>query len=411
MSTIKPFRGYLPPAEMAYKVSSPPYDVLSSAEAREMAQNNPDSFLRIIKPEIDFSPGDIPLDDSLHEYGSNNLQTFIRNGKLIQDEKHCFYIYQITMKNHTQTGIVAAVSVEEYNQRLIKKHEFTRPEKENDRARHIAITNANTGPVFLTFRNDGQFRNKISIINNQSPMVSFTADDATIHALWKIDNMDDISLLTEYFDSISALYIADGHHRAASASRVQKIREDANSNHNGNEPYNYFLSVIFPHDEMQILDYNRVVKDLNGLSENQFIDSIQTNFSLTTQPNATKPETRNIFSMFLNDNWFEMKAKDEIISNDLVESLDASILQNHLLNPILGIDDPRTNERIDFVGGIRGLEELERRCNLDAKVAFALHPVSIVDLLAIADSDKVMPPKSTWFEPKLRSGLVVRLLD
>ena len=411
MANIKPFRGYLPPFEIAGEVSSPPYDVMSSDEARDMVHGNPGSFLRVIKPEIDYTPGSEPQGDSLHQHAAENLRDFISSGKLQPDENSCFYIYKITMGAHIQTGIVAATSVAEYNEGLIKKHEFTRPKKENDRSQHIEITNANTGPVLLIFRNDGQFRNKISGITNQSPDIAFTADDETMHALWKIDCMDDISTLIEYFDTISALYIADGHHRAASASRVQKIRQDLNSNHNGYEAYNYFLSVIFPHDEMQILDYNRVVKDLNGLKESEFTDSIQTNFSLTALPNSAKPGFRNIFSMFLNGNWFELKAKEGILSNDPVEGLDASILQNHLLNPILGIDDPRTNERIDFVGGIRGLEELEHRCNLDAKVAFSLYPVSITDLLAVADSGKVMPPKSTWFEPKLRSGLVVRLLD
>ena len=411
MATINPFQGYRPPSDMAGSVSSPPYDVMTSDEARDMVQGNPDSFLRVIKPEIDFTPGNEPKGDSLHEHGAETLQKYISEGKLVQDENPCLYIYQIKMGDHTQTGIMAAVSVEEYNKGLIKKHEFTRPDKENDRTRHIEVTNANTGPVFLTYRNCGQFQNEISEIKNQSPDVSFTSDDETMHTLWKIDSADQIDLLSNYFHSIQALYIADGHHRAASASRVQKIRQDANPHHKGDESYNYFLSVIFPNDEMQILDYNRVVKDLNGLTDDQLLESIKSNFLLTPSPSPLAPDSPHTYSMFLNKKWYRMEAKKYIISDDPVEGLDASILQNLLLAPILDIDDPRTNKRIDFVGGIRGLEELECRCSLDAKVAFALYPVSIDDLLAVADAGKVMPPKSTWFEPKLRSGLVVRLLD
>ncbi len=411
MAVIKPFQGYRAPSDMAGSISSPPYDVMSSDEARNMVKGNPDSFLRVIKPEIDFTSDNEPKGDSLHEHGSENLQRYISDGKLVQDKNPCLYIYQIKMGDHTQTGIMAAVSVEEYNKGLIKKHEFTRPDKENDRTRHIEITNANTGPVFLTFRNDGQFQNKISEINNQSPDISFTSDDKTMHNIWKIDSEDQINVLSNYFHSIPALYIADGHHRAASASRVQKIRQDANSNHKGDESYNYFLSVIFPNDEMQILDYNRVVKDLNGLTDGQLLESISSNFLLTPNPYPLAPDSPHTYSMFFNAKWYRMEAKEHIITDDPVESLDASILQNYLLSPILDIDDPRTNKRIDFVGGIRGLEELERRCSLNAKVAFALHPVSIEDLLAVADAGQVMPPKSTWFEPKLRSGLVVRLLD
>ena len=411
MSIIKPFRGYLPPSEIAGKVSSPPYDVLSSDEAREMAQNNPDSFLRIIKPQIDYMPDSEPCGDFLHQHAAENLRDFIRSGKLEQDHDLCFYLYQIIMGNHTQTGIMAAVSVNEYNKGYIKKHEFTRPDKEDDRSRHIEITNANTGPVFLTFRNDGEFQKQIEAINNQTADIAFQADDQTIHNLWRISIPEDQKSLSSYFQSIPTLYIADGHHRAASASRVQKIRQDSNPLHRGDELYNFFLAVIFPHNEMQILDYNRVVKDLNGLTDDQLLESIKSNFLLTPNPSPLSPTSLHTYSMFLYEKWYRMEAKEHIISDDPVEGLDASILQNHLLSPLLDIDNPRTNKRIDFVGGIRGLDELERRCSLDAKVAFALYPVSIEDLLAVADAYQVMPPKSTWFEPKLRSGLVVRLLD
>ena len=411
MALIKPFRGYRPPENLADKITSPPYDVMTSDEAREMVQNNNDSFLRIIKPEIDYNSGEELLGDDLHNHAKNNLLDYIEKGNLVQDANFCFYLYQITMGNHTQTGIMAAVSIEEYNQGLIKKHEFTRPEKEDDRTRHIDITNANTGPVFLTYRNDGKLKNVTLEILNSHPNISFTADDATFHALWKVENKIQIERLIDYFQAIPTLYIADGHHRAASAGRVQKIREEANPNHSGYESYNYFLSVIFPHDEMQILDYNRVVKDLNGLTEDQFHESLNENFDVVPIPHPPSPISENNYSMHINGKWYQLEAKAHVKSDDPVEGLEASILQNSLLTPILDIDDPRTNKRIDFVGGIRGMNELERRCQTDCAVAFALPPVSIEQLLSVADSGQVMPPKSTWFEPKLRSGMVVRLLD
>jgi len=411
MALIKPFQGYRPPENLAHKITSPPYDVMTSNEAREMVQGNNDSFLRIIKPEIDFNSGEEPLGDDLHNHGKNNLLDYIEKGNLVQDTNFCFYLYQITMGNHTQTGIMAAVSIEEYNRGLIKKHEFTHPEKEDDRTRHIDITNANTGPVFLTYQNDGKLENVILEILNSHPDISFTADDATFHALWKVENKIQIERLIDYFQVIPALYIADGHHRAASAARVQKIREEANPNHSGYESYNYFLSVIFPHDEMQILDYNRVVKDLNGFTEEQFHESINENFDIVPIPHPPSPIPENNYSMHINGKWYQLEAKTHIKSDDSVEGLEAFILQKYLLTPILDIDDPRTNKRIDFVGGIRGMVELERRCEIDCQVAFALPPVSIEQLLSVADSKQVMPPKSTWFEPKLRSGMVVRLLD
>ena len=411
MALIKPFRGYRPPADLAHKITSPPYDVMTSDEARDMVQNNNDSFLRVIKPEIDFSPENEPKGDDLHNHAKHNLLDYIEKGNLIQDTNSCFYLYQITMGNHTQTGIMAAVSIAEYNEGLIKKHEFTQPEKEDDRTRHIEITNANTGPVFLTYRNDGKLKNVTLEILNSHPDISFTADDGIFHTLWKVENKIQVERLINYFQAMPALYIADGHHRAASAARVQKFREDANSHHTGDESYNYFLSVIFPHDEMQILDYNRVVKDLNGLTEEQFHESIKENFNVVPIPHPPLPIPKNNYSMHINGKWYQLEALAHVKSDDPVEGLAASILQKYLLTPILDIDDPRTNKRIDFVGGIRGMEELERRCQTDCTVAFALPPISIEQLLSVADSGQVMPPKSTWFEPKLRSGMVVRLLD
>ena len=411
MAKILPFKGFLPPASLAELVSSPPYDTLSSDEARSRTKNNNKSFLRVIKPEVDFKIGTEPSGSKLHEHAATNLTNYISNGNLIEDKDQCLYIYQISMGAHVQTGIIAAVSVEEYDSGLIKKHEYTRPEKEDDRTMHIQVTKANTGPVFLTFRNDGSFNNQISGVINRDRDISFEADDGTLHSIWRIQDSNTINEISTFFKRVRSLYIADGHHRAASASRVHKEMTKKKSTHNAKESYNYFLATIFPHDEMQIMGYNRVVKDLCGLSEEQFISKLRENFNIQKLSSKRGPKERFSFTMLLENCWYCLTAKKQIIKQDSVLSLDASILQNHILEPILKIKDPRTDKRIEFIGGIRGLEELERRCSSDAKVAFALYPVSIEDLFRVSDDNKVMPPKSTWFEPKLRSGLIVRFLD
>ena len=411
MAKILPFKGFLPPASLADLVSSPPYDTLSSDEARSRTENNNKSFLRVIKPEVDFKIGTEPSGKKLHEHAATNFRKYISNGNLLEDKDQYLYLYQISMGAHVQTGIVAAVSVEEYDSGIIKKHEFTRPEKEDDRTMHIQVTKANTGPVFLTFRNDGSFNNQISGVINRDKDISFEADDGTLHSIWRIKDSSIINKISEYFKRVQSLYIADGHHRAASASRVHKEMTKKKSTHNAKESYNYFLATIFPHDEMQIMGYNRVVKDLCGLSDEQFISKLRKNFDIRKLSNKRSPTERFSFTMLLENCWYCLTAKQQIIKKDSVLSLDASILQNHILQPILKIEDPRTDKRIEFVGGIRGLEELERRCSSDAKVAFALYPVSIEDLFRVSDDNKVMPPKSTWFEPKLRSGLIVRFLD
>tara|TARA_B100000945_G_C20425518_1_gene620326 strand:+ start:3463 stop:4698 length:1236 start_codon:yes stop_codon:yes gene_type:complete len=405
MAILRPFQGILPNNKLAQSVSCPPYDVISSKEAQLMAKDNPNSFLRIIKPEI--NSNEVNSITDIHQYASNLLKDFIKNGILKKDLNNCFYLYQIKMGDHEQTGIIAATSINEYNQNKIKKHEYTRPDKENDRTQHIKITQTNTGPVFLTFKNDGHYSNIIKNVQDYRPYINFEAEDNTEHTIWRINDLEKQNQIIDYFQSISNLYIADGHHRAASAARVQNYFQNKNPKHKGNEPYNFFLSVIFPDNEMKILDYNRIIKDLNGLSEKQLINLIKKNFFIS-RIDKNKPTKINNFSMLLNNNWYNLESKRNILCNDPVDSLDASILQNYLLEPILGIDNPRTNKRIDFIGGIRGLEELERRCNTDAAIAFALYPVSINDLFCVADANKVMPPKSTWFEPKLRSGLVVR---
>ena len=411
MAKILPFKGFLPPASLAELVSSPPYDTLSSDEARSRTKNNNKSFLRVIKPEVDFKIGTEPSGSKLHEHAATNLSNYISNGNLIEDKDQCLYIYQISMGAHVQTGIIAAVSVEEYDSGIIKKHEYTRPEKEDDRTMHIQVTKANTGPVFLTFRNDGSFNNQISGVINRDRDISFEADDGTLHSIWRIQDSNTINEISTYFKRVRSLYIADGHHRAASASRVHKEMTKNKPTHNARESYNYFLATIFPHDEMQIMGYNRVVKDLCGLSDEQFISKLRENFDIQKLSTKRGPKERFSFTMLLGNSWYCLTAKKQIIKEDSVLRLDASILQNHILEPILKIEDPRTDKRIEFVGGIRGLKELERRCSSDAKVAFALYPVSIEDLFRVSDDNKVMPPKSTWFEPKLRSGLIVRFLD
>ena len=411
MAKILPFKGFLPPASLAELVSSPPYDTLSSDEARSRTKNNNKSFLRVIKPEVDFKIGTEPSGSKLHEHAATNLSNYISNGNLVEDKDQCLYIYQISMGAHVQTGIIAAVSVEEYDSGIIKKHEYTRPEKEDDRTIHIQVTKANTGPVFLTFRNDGSFNNQISGVTNRDRDISFEADDGTLHSIWRIQDSNTINEFRTYFKRVRSLYIADGHHRAASASRVHKEMTKNKPVENVKESYNYFLATIFPHNEMQIMGYNRVVKDLCGLSDEQFISKLRENFDIQKLSTKRGPKERFSFTMLLGNSWYCLTAKKQIIKEDSVLRLDASILQNHILKPILKIEDPRTDKRIEFVGGIRGLEELERRCSSDVKVAFALYPVSIEDLFRVSDDNKVMPPKSTWFEPKLRSGLIVRFLD
>ena len=411
MAKIIPFRGFLPPLKLAKEISSEPYDVLSSDEARKIVLKNKKSFLRIIKAEVDFPISKIPKNKTIHNKAAENLNKFIQKGFLIEDDKECLYIYKISKGGHSQTGLIAAVSIKEYDNQKIKKHEFTRPEKEDDRTLHINTTKANTGPVFLVFKNDGNFQNQFSKYSQMPSDIYFEASDGSIHSLIKIQDKTNIDSIKRYFQSIDNLYIADGHHRAASASRVHKNHIKANQNYDCKTAYNYFLATIFPHDEVQILGYNRLVKDLNGLNKERFFIKIKNDFILKKSSKKIIPYRKGVFSMYFDKEWFTLKLRENIIADDPVLGLDASILQNYILKPILGIHDPRIDSRIDFVGGSRGLGELERRCTLDAKVAFALYPVTINDLMRVADEDKVMPPKSTWFEPKLRSGLVVRKFD
>lgn len=411
MAEIRPFRAYRPRPDIVAKVASPPYDVLSSDEARAAAADNPLSFLHVVKAEIDLDPSVDVHCEEVYRKGAENLQKLIAGGSLIRDEAPCFYVYQQRMGGHVQAGVVAGASVDEYQADLVKKHEHTRPDKEADRAQHIEILGANAGPVFLTYRASQAVNSIVESVREGEPQYDFVAEDGVAHTLWVVSGEDTINALAQAFRAVPCLYVADGHHRSAAASRVREIRKAQNPGHTGEEQYNFFLAVIFAHDQMQILDYNRVVKDLNSLTEEAFLEKAAQRFDLAPA-GEPKPAEKGTFAMYLSGKWYHLVAKPgSYPAADPVASLDVAVLQDNLLGPVLGIADPRTDARIDFVGGIRGLVELERRCAHDAAVAFALYPTGVEELMAIADAGKVMPPKSTWFEPKLRSGIVVKMLD
>ncbi|GAB4379696.1 MAG: DUF1015 family protein [Calditrichia bacterium] len=415
MATVKPFRALRPKKEFAAQLAAPPYDVLSSEEAREMAKGNPYSFLHVNKPEIDLPPETDPYDVRVYQKSAENLQKLINDGIMFQEEKPAFYVYRQIMGNHQQVGIAACASVDEYEKNIIKKHELTRPDKEDDRVQHILHLNAQVGPVFLTYIAQQNIDALINEIIKGQPEYDFTSPDNVQHTLWVVKEDSTIRKIIEYFEAIDTLYVADGHHRSAAAQRVREKKRNENPHHTGEEEYNYFLTVIFPHNQMQILDYNRVVKDLYGLAPSEFLAKIREKFKVDTvgEGEAVKPTKKHELAMYLEGKWYRLSPlPGSFDSHDPVKQLDVSILQENLLAPILGIGDPRKDKRIDFVGGIRGLKELEKRVDSGQwQVAFALYPTAIEDLIAIADAGKIMPPKSTWFEPKLRSGLVVHLLD
>lgn len=406
MATVKPFRGYRPAAQ-AERIACPPYDVINSREAREMAKGNPFSFLHVEKPEIDLSEEVDLYDARVYAKGRENLDNFIARGLLVQDSKPCFYIYAQTMNGRTQYGLVAAVSAQEYDDGVIRKHELTRKDKEADRTRHVDTLSATTGPVFLTYPDQPEMDARVQALAQKAPAYQFTTPDGIGHSFWVMDDDKDIAAVTKIFERLPVLYIADGHHRSASAAAVARKRKAANQHHTGQESYNFFLAVIFPSNQLYIMDYNRLVKDLNGLDKAQFLEKVHEKFEVekTGQP---RPGARHQFGMYLDGEWYTLRAKDgSFDAQDPVAALDVSILQNNLLAPVLGIGDPRTDKRINFVGGIRGLGELEKRVNSgEYQVAFSMFPTSIEELMKVADAHLIMPPKSTWFEPKLRSGLV-----
>jgi len=407
MSLIRPFAGLRPVPERAEEVIAPPYDVLNSAEAREQVKGHPWSFLHISKAEIDLPEEIDPYAPEVYEKSAENLRKMLDEGILIRENKDCYYVYRLIMNGHVQLGLVATACVADYDTNRIRKHEFTRPAKEDDRVRQIEALNAQTGPVLLAYKSQPDMDAILAATTGQPPLVDITADDGVQHTFWKIDDDNTIRKITAGFDAMTALYIADGHHRSASASRIAKSRGG-----DGKQNSDYFLSVIYPHNQMNILDYNRVITDLNGLSKQQVLEKIQQAFNVTEENEAVHPAQATEFGMYLDSHWYRLTIHPELIPDDPVRSLDVSLLGNHLIEPILGISDPRTDNRIDFVGGIRGTGELEKRVDSgEMVIAFSFFPTSMDALMAVADAGEVMPPKSTWFEPKLADGLVSHVLD
>lgn len=413
MATVRPFKGIRPDAKYVQEVAALPYDVMNREEAAEMAEGKPNSFLHISRSEIDLPEMENAYDPAVYAKAKNNLDDFIAKGVLVQDDKPTFYIYKEVMDGRAQTGIVATVSVDEYKDGTIKKHEFTRVEKEIDRVNHFDACNANTEPVFLTYRDNKKLDAIIEgYMTSNDPDYDFVAEGDVQHVLWAIRDESVVKSIEEIFGQIPALYIADGHHRTASACKISEKRREENPDWKGDEEFNFFMAVIFPDNELKIYDYNRVLKDLNGLSTKEFFDAaVKAGFEIEEiGTEATYPTKKHEFTMFIDEKWYKLTATDSIIPDDVIGSLDVAVLQDNLLAPVLGIGDPRTDKRIDFVGGIRGLEELEKRVHTDMKLAIAVYPVDIADLLSVADNNKVMPPKSTWFEPKLESGLFIHSL-
>ena len=408
MINISPFKALRPEAQFAKQVASKPYDVLNSKEAKIEAQGNPNSFLHITKSEIDLADDVDSHSQQVYDKAKENLDAFVSRNILFKENKDCYYIYQLIMNGRSQTGLVCASSIDDYENDLIKKHEFTRPEKEQDRINHIKTTGAQTGNVFLAYKNVASLDAVVEHWKKEkNPVYNFTADDEIQHSVWIVNDSTIIKKITEIFKSeVACTYIADGHHRAASAAKVRN-----GSGKNGKTSADYFLTTLFPAAELQIMDYNRVVKDLNGLSEAELLKKLEKKFTVEKVAKAFSPVVLHEFGMYLNHQWYQLTAKPTTFKNDPIGILDVSILQENLLEPLLGIKDQRTDTRIDFVGGIRGLGELEKRVNTgEMAIAFCLHPVSIQQLFNIADSGNVMPPKSTWFEPKLRDGLLTHLI-
>ena len=408
MSRIVPFKALRPQPQYAKQVASRPYDVLNSREARQEAVGNPFSFLHVTKSEIDLPESDDIHSTEVYETAKKNLQAFLQRNVLFREEKRCYYIYKLVMNGRSQTGLVCASSVDDYENDIIKKHEFTRPEKEQDRINHIKTTGAQTGNVFLAYKNVAPIDSIIELWkNNHDPVYDFVGEDGVSHTIWVINDNSIINSISNLFQTeVPFTYIADGHHRAASAAKVRK--ELGNK---AREEADYFLTTLFPASELKILDYNRVVKDLNGFSPEQFISHLQEDFLITSSPVPVQPSELHEFGLFLNDRWYILTAREGTYSEDPIGVLDVTVLSDNVLDKLLGIKDQRTDKRIDFVGGIRGLSELENRVKSgEMAVAFSLYPVSIEQLFAIADSGKVMPPKSTWFEPKLRDGLLTHLI-
>jgi len=412
MARVEPFRALRPVRGLAEKVAAPPYDVLDSEEARVYAQGNPHCFLHITKPEIDL-PAEVDLySDEVYAQARKNLDRFVQEGTLVQDETSCYYLYRQVWGDHVQTGLVAGASAQDYLDDVIRKHELTREDKEQDRMRHIDTLNANTGPVFLAFRHNDRIQALFDRGLAAAPEYQFKTSDGIEHIFWVVSDQELVAEIRQAFQAVDILYVADGHHRSASATRIKVEREKANAHHTGDEEYNFFLSVIFPDNQLKILPYNRVVRDLNGMTPEAFLGKLEEKFEIVRTELQAPPRTGQV-CLYLEKTWYLLTARPGTYdANDPIASLDVAILQSNVLSPMLGIDNPRKDKRIDFVGGIRGTGELVKLVDSGKfALAFSMHPTTMDQLISVADAGKIMPPKSTWFEPKLRSGLAVHLLD
>ena len=414
MAVVKPFKGIRPNRDLVEKVASLPYDVMNREEAKIMANGNDYSFLHVVRAEIDIKDDIDQYDKIVYETARKNLDKMIEDKVLVTENKPYYYIYRQIMFGRVQTGLVGCTSIDDYMNNVIKKHEFTRPAKEVDRINNFDYCDANTAPIFLTYRKNEELNKIINdYIKFNKPIYNFISEDDITHIVWAISENEIIDNINKIFDNIDYLYIADGHHRSASSVKVGLRRRENNPEYRGDEEFNYFLSVIFPDEDLFIMDYNRVIKDLNGYTKEEFIDLISDKFVVEEYTKGSyKPDKKHTYGMYLDGKWYKLTAKDSIANSDnIVERLDVAILQKNLLEPILNIKDPRTDKRIDFIGGIRGLGELERRVDEGMKVAFSMYPTTIDELMEVADTGEVMPPKSTWFEPKLRSGLFIHRLS
>lgn len=411
MAVIRPFQAYRPKKGLEAKIAALPYDVYNREEACEAVKGNPLSFLNIDRAETQFDSSVDTYADEVYQRAHDLLWDRIQKGDFVQEDKPVYYIYELTMNGRVQTGIVACASIDDYQNQVIKKHENTRADKELDRIRHVEACEAQTGPIFLAYRANDTLREIIARAKKEPALYDFTSEDGVTHRVWCICADAEIAAIQHAFEGISQIYIADGHHRCASAVKVGLKKREENPDYTGEEEFNYFLSVLFADEELMIMDYNRVVKDLNGLTPLQFLEDVSKVYHIVSKSAACqKPMRKGQVSLLLDDLWYLLEVKETYQSSDPVDGLDVAVLQNHILSPILGIEDPKTDKRIDFVGGIRGIKELERRTKTDCKVAFAMYPTSIHELFRVADANMLMPPKSTWFEPKLRSGLFIHVI-
>jgi uncharacterized protein (DUF1015 family) len=410
MADVRPFVCVRPETDVVDRVAALPYDVYNREEAAAEVKREPLSFLAIDRAETQFDPSVDMYSQQVYDKAKELFEARVADGTFVTDTDLVYYIYALTMDGRTQTGVVACASIDDYLNNVIKKHENTRADKEVDRINHVDTMGAQTGPIFLAYRANSVITAAVNKTKANPALYDFTSPDGIRHQVWKMADKKLVEDVKEAFGTVGSIYIADGHHRAASAVKVGLKRREQNPGYTGSEEFNYFLSVLFPDEELKILPYNRVIKDLNGMSEEQFIGKIREKFTVEKSQTAVQPERKGTYGMYIGGSWYTLYAKDEILSSDAVDGLDVAILQNNIFEPLLGIEDPKTDKRIDFVGGIRGLDELVRRCNADCKAAFSMYPTSIAELFAVSDAGRLMPPKSTWFEPKLRSGIFIHRL-